>query len=101
MTLTGLFASLDGTAAHLMAEVRAGALSDWPAYNAGVAAGLAGFSEDATEMFARRGSRQLNAASTRVAGLGHDPVALRTEVLALISTHRRALKLQTLCADPV
>lgn len=101
LTLAGHFASLETTAAHLVGEVRTHSLGDWPAYHAGVAAGLAGFSEEAIDMFARRGTRRLDPAPQRMADLGNNPLALRTEVLALIARHRKALKLPVLSEEPV
>ena len=76
------------------------------AFHAGIAAGLVGLADDATEMFGRildspapPGS-MLHLAAERMAGLLPERLRLQTEVISIMARQRNALPLPPLNASP-
>jgi hypothetical protein len=109
--LAEIFNSVSATAKVLLADARAGARGErhpgWMAYNAGVAAGLAGNKNDAMEMFERvlDGSvppaSALHVATEHMAQLARDPVRMKREVVATIEHQRDAMRLKPLDVSPI
>lgn len=102
--LEAMFGSLADTAEILLGQARietrqAPAHPGWMAYNAGVAAGLVGRTQDAAEMFGRvlNGSAGeasvLHLKAERMSNLTSDLAKLRQEVASLITHQREALRL--------
>ena len=100
--LAQTFTSIDATADVLLDDVRKTHEQDrgsWMAYNAGVAAALAGRGRDAAEMFGRivRSSDgetdALSQAAGRMAPLANESSAMRREVNKLVARQREALQL--------
>lgn len=98
------FHSLDATATILLTETRTQGSSGpghpgWMAFNAGVAAGLVGRTDDAIEMFASvlvgpaDPTSVLHRAAERMSELASNPVELRREVVSLIEHQREVLRL--------
>jgi hypothetical protein len=106
LRLAEIFVSLPETATVLLNNVREGADSGWGAYNAAVAAGLAGFNDDANEMLARVANgfaspnSALALAAKHIATLGVETENFRNGVRSLIGTHRAALRLPALSTLP-
>ncbi|MDO9487335.1 MAG: hypothetical protein Q7J32_03100 [Sphingomonadaceae bacterium] len=108
--LMQLFGSLPAATNILLNETSVTARlrghTGWAAYHAGTAAGLAGLSEDAEEMFSRvldssaAPGTVLQIAAERMARLARDPLALRREVALMIAHQRDALRLPPLSAPP-
>lgn len=82
-----MFPSVQAAATILVNELQPGAYGEWAAFNAGVAAGLAGDFETARRLFERV---QRHAASQAQALLAYidDPVAFRTHVRGIIEAER-------------
>jgi len=109
--LVGMFSSLNATASVLLNEARTRPMAfpghpGWVAYNAGVAAGLVGRTDDAMEMFGRvlegplPPASALHLATQRMAQLARDPVRMKHEVASTIKHQRDALRLKPLDASP-
>ena len=109
--LAETFGSPSATANVLLNERRTRPLQGpghpgWVDYHAGVAAGLAGRANDATEMFGRILNSPaptdsiLHPAAERMARLASEPVALRRAVVSLTERQRDALRLPPLDASP-
>jgi hypothetical protein len=108
--LAEAFSSIRATGKVLLNEARTGQNSElghpgWAAYNAGVAAGLAGRARAAAEMFssvldssAPAGS-VLYQAAERMARLLAEPDSMRSEVTSLVTRQREALRLPPLSQD--
>jgi len=82
-----MFPSVQATATILMNELQPGAHGEWAAFNAGVAAGMAGDFETARRLFE---SAQRHAASQAQLLLGYidDPIAFRSRVRGFIEAER-------------
>lgn len=90
-----MFPSVQATATILVNELQPGAYGEWAAFNAGVAAGLAGEFETARWLFE---SVRRHAASQAQALLAYidDPVAFRSHVRGIIEAERVYYGLGTL-----
>ena len=102
--LAAMFSSLPDTAEILLEQARtearqAPAHPGWMLYNAGVAAGLVGRSDEAAEMFGRvlNGSGDqtsvLHLKAGRMSNLTSDAAKLRQEAASTIAQQREALRL--------
>lgn len=106
LRLAQMFVSLPETARLLLSKVREGSDSGWGAYHAAVAAGLAGFHDDANEMLARVANgfaspdSALALATKRISAIGVETENFCNEVRSLIGAHRAALRLPALSALP-
>lgn len=92
--LTGLFSSIEATAAELIVqqECRADRThGGWPEYNAAIAAGLAGMLPKATSLLASVNDNRIKPQADQMASLAHDPTAFRRAVCELIARQREAL----------
>lgn len=105
--LTDSFRSLSATAAILVEEERRGSTGGWMAYNAGIAAGIAGLSAEASEMFTRvlngfaSPDSVLVQAAGRMAALLDQPSDFRDTINSLIVRRRDALALPILTSPPL
>jgi hypothetical protein len=104
--LTTMFSSLTGTAEILLTDARTQTTSGsghpgWRAFNAGVAAGLVGRTDDAMEMFGSvldgpaDPASVLHIAAERMSKLASDPAKLRSNVVSVIAHQRETLRLPT------
>lgn len=106
LRLAQIFVSLPQTATVLLSDVREGSDGGWGAYNAAVAAGLAGFHDDVNEMLARVAhgfaspNSALALATKHISAIGVETENFRNEVRLLIGAHRAALRLPALSALP-
>jgi hypothetical protein len=102
--LAAMFSSLSATAKVLLMDARtptrpASGHAGWTAYNAGVAAGLVGRTDDAMEMFGSvfdgpaDPTSLLDIAAERMSKLASDPAQLRREVVSIIARRRHTLRL--------
>jgi hypothetical protein len=109
--LTKIFSSLSATATVLLTAARtkpsrAPGHPGWMAYNAGVAAGLVGCTDDAMEMFRNvlagpaDPTSALHRAADRMSKVALNPAELDREVVSLIEHQRGALGLSPLDAFP-
>ena len=109
--LTTMFSSLSATAKVLLTDARsqtrpASGHPGWTAYNAGVAAGLVGRTDDATEMFGSvldgptDPTSVLHRAADHTSKLASDPTQLRREVVSIIQHQRDTLRLPPEGASP-
>ncbi len=110
--LTTMFGSLNATAKVLLMEARTRASRPpghpgWMAYNAGVAAGLVGRTDDATEMFGSvldgpaNPTSVLHRAAERMSKLASDPADLKREALSIIKHQRETLRLPPSNGSPL
>lgn len=102
--LTDSFHSLPATAAILVEEARRNFTGGWMAYNAGVAAGIAGQSAEASDMFASvlngftSPDSALVQAARKMVALLDQPSNFRETINSLIARRRHALALPILAS---
>ena len=92
--LTGLFSSVEATAAELDAqeECRTDRThGGWPEYNAAIAAGLAGMLPKAATLLASINDNRIKPQADQMAALVHDPAAFKQAVRQLVARQREAL----------
>jgi hypothetical protein len=110
--LNTMFSSLGATAKLLLMEARTQASRapghpGWMAYNAGVAAGLVGRTDDAMEMFGSvldgpaDPTSVLHRAAERMSKLASDPTKLKREAVSIIERQRETLRLPPSNTSPL
>jgi hypothetical protein len=103
LKLTDTFGSMGMTADVLMtdeASLREEARGSWSAYNAGIAAALAGRESDAAAIFRSVSDERVKPAADRLTRLLSEPAKLKDEVASLIVRQRKALGLPELSGAP-
>lgn len=107
LRLSKLFISPSAAAQIFLAEERKISTGGWMAYHAGVAAGVAGLSGDANDMFGRvadgfaEPTSALAQAARHLASLVNKLERFRDEIAMLIEAHRAVLGLRALPTSPL